>query len=262
MAKKQQTKKKKHKLRVKVLFRILLFLGLVASSIYYIKELPIKQIYITGNDNIKDVTIIETLGIEDYPKIYNLKINKLEKQLKSLPLVEHTNIKRNIFGKLTIEITETKILFFYKYNNKYITANNKSIEDNIEYIGIPSLINFTPDTIFDDLVTGLNKIDYDIVKMIGEIEYTPYKSQEGTTIDNNLFTLTMNDGNIVKIDTVNIKNLNRYKTIYTSLDMNTTKRVVYLDTIINDGDGIYSKTLDSIKKEELEANKNQEAQEE
>ena len=69
----------------------------------------------------------------------------------------------------------------------------------------------------------------------------------------------MNDGNIVKIDTVNIKNLNQYKTIYTSLEMNKTKRVVYLDTIINKGDGIYSKTLESIKKEEAEAAKKEEA---
>ena len=259
MVKKQQTKKKRLKLRVKVLFKILLFLGLVALSFYYLKELKIKNIYITGNDSVKDVTIIETLGIKDYPKIYNLKIKKLEKQLETLPLIDYANIKRNIFGKLTIEVVETKILFHYQYNNKYITANNKSIEDDISYIGVPRLINFTPDTVFDDLVAGLNKIDYDIVKMINELEYTPYKSQEGVTIDNNLFTLSMNDGNIVKIDTVNIKNLNQYKTIYTSLEMNKTKRVVYLDTIINKGDGIYSKTLESIKKEEAEAAKKEEA---
>ncbi len=255
MVKKQQKKKKKLKLRVKVLFKILLFLGLVALSIYYLKELRIKNIYITGNETIKDVTIIETLGIKDYPKIYKLNIKTLKEKAKTLPLVDHINIKRNIFGKLTIEVEETKILFLYKYNNKYITANNKSIEDDISYIGVPTLINFTPDTVFDDMVAGLNKIDYDIVKMINEIEYTPYKSEEGTTIDNNLFTLNMNDGNIVKIDTVNIKNLNQYNTIYTSLKMNEVKRVVYLDTIINEGDGIYSKTLESIKKEEAEAAK-------
>ena len=258
MVKKQQKKKKKLKLRLNVIFKILSFIAIVALSICYIKELKIKNIYITGNINIKDVTIIETLGIKDYPKIYNLNIKDLENKLKTLPLVDHSNIKRNIFGKLTIEIEETKILFFYKYNNKYITANNKSIEDDISYIGVPSLINFTPDTIFDELVAGLNKIDYNIVTMIGEIEYTPYKSQEGQTIDNKLFTLTMNDGNIVKIDTVNIKNLNQYNTIYTSLKMNETKRIVYLDTIINEGDGIYSKTLESLKKEEAEATKKEE----
>lgn len=253
MVKKQQKKKKK--LRVKVLLKLILFVCLVAFSINYIKDLKVKNIYITGNNNIKDVTIIETLGIKDYPKMISLKPKKLEEKLKTLPLVDHVNIKRNIFGKLTIEIEETKLLFFYKYNNKYITANNKSIEDDISYVGVPSLVNFTPDTVFDDLVVGLNKIDYNIVKMIGEMEYTPYKSEEGQTIDNNLFTLYMNDGNIVKIDTVNIKNLNKYNTIYTSLEMNKVKRIVYLDTILNDGDGIYSKTLESLKKEEAEAAK-------
>lgn len=258
MVKKQQTKKKKLKFRVNVLFKIIVFLGLVAFSFYYLKELRIKNIYITGNVNIKDVTIIETLGIKDYPNIYKLNTKKMEETLKQLPLIDYVNIKRNPLGKLTIEVEETKILFQYKYNNKYITANNKSIQDDISYIGIPTLVNFTPDTVFDDLVAGLNKIDYNIVKMINEIEYTPYKSQEGQTIDNNLFTLTMNDGNIVKIDTVNIKNLNQYNTIYTSLKMNETKRVVYLDTIIDEGDGIYSKTLESIKKEEAEAAKKEE----
>jgi cell division protein FtsQ len=250
MVKKQQKKKKRLKLRVKVLFKILLFLGLVALSIYYLKELKVRNIYITGNETIKDVTIIETLGIKDYPKIYKLKPNKMEKKLNSLPLVETSSIKRNLLGKVTINIKETNILFYYKYNNKYITSNNKSIKDDQSYVGIPTLINFTPDTVFDDLVTGLNKIDYNVVKMINEIEYTPYKSEEGTTIDNNLFTLSMNDGNIVKIDTVNIRNLDYYKTIYTSLKMDETKRIVYLDTIIKKGDGIYSKTLESIEKEE------------
>lgn len=250
MVKKQQKKKKRLKLRVKVLFKILLFLGLVALSIYYLKELKVRNIYITGNETIKDVTIIETLGIKDYPKIYKLKPNKMEKKLNSLPLVETSSIKRNLLGKVTINIKETNILFYYKYNNKYITSNNKSIKDDQSYVGIPTLINFTPDTVFDDLVTGLNKIDYNVVKMINEIEYTPYKSEEGTTIDNNLFTLSMNDGNIVKIDTVNIRNLDYYKTIYTSLKMDETKRIVYLDTIIKKGDGIYSKTLESIAQEE------------
>ena len=257
MVKKQQ-KKKKLKLRVNVLLKLIIFICIVAFSIQYIKELRVKNIYITGNVNIKDVTIIEKIGIQDYPKILDLNPKKLEEQLKTLPLVDTVNVKRNILGKLTIEIKETKILFFYKYNNKYITANNKSIDDDLSYIGVSSLINFTPDTVFDDLVTGLNKIDYDIVKMIGEIEYTPYKSQEGQTIDNNLFTLYMNDGNIVKIDTVNIKNLNQYNTIYTSLEMNKTKRIVYLDTLLNEGDGIYSKTLESLKKEETELSKKEE----
>ena len=70
--------------------------------------------------------------------------------------------------------------------------------------------------------------------MINEIEYTPYKAQDGTIIDDELFTLKMNDGNTVMIDIVNIKNLNKYTTIYASLGMDQTKGIVYLDTIIDE----------------------------
>ena len=117
----------------------------------------------------------------------------------------------------------------------------------------PTLINFTPDTIFDDFVSGLNKIDYNIIRMINEIEYTPYKSADGTVIDNNHFTLKMNDTNTVMIDTVNIKNLNKYNTIIASPDMDTNHGVIYLDTI--NEDRIYIKSYDTINKEEEEKNK-------
>ncbi|MDE5888848.1 MAG: hypothetical protein K2H20_02390, partial [Bacilli bacterium] len=92
---------------------------------------------------------------------------------------------------------------------------------------------------------------YNIVKMINEIEYTPYKSSDGTIIDNNHFTLKMNDTNTVMIDTVNIKNLNKYQTIVASPDMDKNHGVIYLDTI-ND-DRIYIKSYETIAKEEEEA---------
>ena len=176
MAKKgQPKKKKKRKLRIKVILKILFFLIIVVSLTYYIFNLKIKNINIIGNKNVKDVTIIEKAGIKDYPEIYKLNTKKIEKNINTIPLITKTQIKRNLFGKITIEVEESKILFFYKYNNKYITSSNDSIENTKDYYGYPTLINFTPDTIFDSLVNGLTKIDYDIVKMINEIEYTPYK---------------------------------------------------------------------------------------
>lgn len=249
MAKKgQPKKKKKRKLRIKVILKILFFLIIVVSLTYYIFNLKIKNINIIGNKNVKDVTIIEKAGIKDYPEIYKLNTKKIEKNINTIPLITKTQIKRNLFGKITIEVEESKILFFYKYNNKYITSSNDSIENTKDYYGYPTLINFTPDTIFDSLVNGLTKIDYDIVKMINEIEYTPYKVEDGTIIDNNLFTLRMNDGNTIMIDTVNIKNLNKYKTIYASLGLDSTKGIIHLDTIIDEK--MLFKSYDSIIEEE------------
>lgn len=242
---------KKRKLRVMFLLKLLVSIIVIASFSMYIFNLRVKNIYITGTTNIKDIDVIDITGIRDYPKIYRLNKKKMKEQIKTIPLVDDVKIKRNVFGKLTIEITEEKILFFYKYNNKFITNNGNSIDNTEDFYGYPTLINFTPDTIFEKLVSGLNKIDYNIILMINDIEYTPYKASTGETIDNNHFTLTMNDQNTVMIDTVNIKNLNKYKTIIASPDMDTERGVIYLDTI-ND-DRIYFKSYATIEKEKNDA---------
>ena len=247
MVKKGQPKKKKLKLKVKVLAKILVFLCVVSLLIYYYLNLNIKNIYITGNKNVLDVEIIEAANIKDYPLVKDIKLKNIEENITNLPLIKSAKVSLNPFGKITIKVEETNILFFYKYNSKYITSNNESIENKNEYYGVPTLINFTPDTIFDKLVSGFNKIDYNIIKMINEIEYTPYKAEDGTIIDEGLFTLKMNDDNTVMIDILNIKNLNKYPTIYASLDMDKVKGVVYLDTIIDER--LLFKSYDTIKEE-------------
>lgn len=254
MNKKKQLKKKRLKLKVKPLITILISILVIVSFFNYFKNLTIENIVIKGTTNISDISVIEATNIKDYPYIYSLSKKSMKEQIKNLPLVEDVSIKRNIFGKLTINIKEEKILFYYKYNQKFITSNGNSL-DSADYYGYPTLINFTPDTIFDDLVASFNKIDYNIIKMINEIEYTPYKSSEGIVIDSNRFTITMNDTNTVIIDTVNMKNLNKYTTILASPGMDTERGVIYLDTI-ND-DRILFKSYENIAQE----NKDKEDQE-
>lgn len=257
MAKKGQPKKKKKlRLKVKVLVKALVFLCVVSLCVYYYLNLSIKNIFITGNTNVKDVAIIEAAGLKDYPLVKEIKRKDIQNKITDLPLIDKAQVTINPFGKITIKIEETNVLFFYKYNNKCITASNESIENSTDYYGIPTLINFTPDTIFDQLVSGFNKIDYNIIKMINEIEYTPYKAEDGTIIDEGLFTLRMNDGNTVMIDIVNIKNLNKYTTIYASLDMDTTKGVVYLDTMIDER--LLFKSYETIASEKVNEETNEE----
>ena len=258
----QPKHKRKRRLRVKFLLKCLTFILLLTLSIIYLKNFHIKNIYINGNETIPDVKIIETLGLKNYPKMSKLNVKKGKQNiLTQYPIIEKVSIKRNLLGKVTIDITESKILFYYKYNSKYITTTGKSIDDqDNEYYGYPTLINFTPDTIFEDLLKGLNKVDYNIIKMISEIEYNPYKGTDGTIIDNNRFTLKMNDGNTVIIDIVNIKNLNSYNKIYASLGMDKEKGILYLDNITEDN--IYFKSYDTIAKEEEEAKQEEENKEE
>jgi len=234
MNKKGQVKKKKRKLKVKVLLKIAIVLLLIGLITLYIYNLRVKNIYIVGNDAVKDSEIIRAAGLKDYPKMINIKPKKVKKAINEIPLIDSVKIKRNIFGKITIEVEESKIFFYYKYDNKYVTSSGEEIDAKNEYIGYPTLINFTPDTVFEELIKGFNKVDYNIIGMINEIEYNPYKTSEGTVIDETRFNLKMNDGNTVIIDTVNIRNLDMYPTIYTSLELDVNKGTLYLDTISKD----------------------------
>ena len=180
---KKGRKIKKRRLRIKVVLKILLFLGAICALFLYVTKLDTKNIIINGNESLKDVEIIETAGIKEYPKIYKLNLKKIENKIKKIPLIKSVDIKRDLLGRLTITVEEKEILFYYKYNQKFIANDKTEIDESNNIIGYPTLINFTPDTSFKELVNGLNKIDPNIIKMINEIEYTPYKNSEGQVIE-------------------------------------------------------------------------------
>ena len=98
--------------------------------------------------------------------------------------------------------------------------------------------------------------------MIDQIEYTPYKNSAGQIIEesslytNARFTLIMKDENTVIIDTVNIKRLQNYPKIFTSLKMDETKGILELDTINDkkdeDGETILFRSYESVAATEKE----------
>ena len=228
-------KKGKRKLRsgVKFFFRLLLFITIVSLCTYFVLNINIRNIYIEGNENVSDVEIINAAGIKNYPKLYRLRKKDLIDKIDSIPLIESVKIKRSLLGKITIIVKEEKLLFYYKYSNKFVTNKGSLLDDN-NYYGYPTLVNFTPDTIFNKLLEAFDKIDYDVIKMINIIEYTPYKSQEGEIFDDGRFTLYMNDGNTIIIDLVNIRKLNDYMKYFASLNLDEKSGYLYLDTITED----------------------------
>ena len=95
----------------------------------------------------------------------------------------------------------------------------KTSENVITKLGIPTLINYTPSDIYDNLIKKLNNINIDILKKVSEIEYSPDIKNE-KVIDKNRFLLRMNDGNYIYINLANMDNLNKYEEIYATLDEN------------------------------------------
>ena len=74
---------KKKKLRFKPLLKLLIAILIFFGVLFYLLNLDIKNIYIKGNEQVKDVEIIEKAGIKDYPKIFRISAHKIKKDLKT-----------------------------------------------------------------------------------------------------------------------------------------------------------------------------------
>lgn len=216
--------KKRHSGRILVLF---LSVYLIYYLIVSFLNLPIKNIEIIGNKLISDHEIIMATGIKNYPPILRINSKKMIANLNKIDLISSVNIKKNLLGKLTIIVNEAKPLFIEKIENKTVLDNKKKISET-DMVGIPVLINFVPNIIFDQFVFEFSKLNSNIIANINYIEYKPNYTESGEVIDESRFILVMNDGNIVYTNPPKIINLNYYLKILASLE--NKKYYLYLDS--------------------------------
>ncbi len=210
-------KKVKRKLNIKALLVILLLLYLIIMLIYYSFKMPIKNVNIKGNELLSREEITSVSKLKENSSLLLLNTYSLKKKIEKIPLVKSVSIKKKLNGVLEINIEEEKVLFFYLVNDLYVLTNNKEMNKDNTYLGIPTLINYTPTDILASLVKKLTNIDYDIIKLISEIEYSP-DIKNDITIDEFRFILKMNDGNRVIINIANFNKLNSYKKLYATID--------------------------------------------
>lgn len=224
MAKKQT----KRKLNIRKLFILLLFCYLVGFTIYYVYNEPIRNIIISGNTLVSDAEIIEAAKIKNYPSIFGTRTSKLKKNIKKIDLIEDVIIKKDLKFRLKINIKESSIIFLNSNNNKLVLSNGIQIDNTYDYGGIPTLINYTPEHILKEFSKKMGNLDNGIISLISEIEYSPKKSEEGETLEDDSFTLYMNDGNTVITNHNKCSNLSHYREIYASLK--NRKGILNLDS--------------------------------
>lgn len=220
-------KKKERKINIIGLIVIILVVYLTASFVYYLMTLPIKNIYIYGNNFVSDAEIIEIAGIKKYPSMIKVGRNKLKKKLLKNAFIDNVKIKKKLNGTIKITVNESKPLFYNRNTNKIVLLNGKEVDSKLSY-KVPSLINIVPNDLYKKLVNAFSKVNYDIILQISEIEYSP-DVINGKTIDSDRFLLRMIDGNSVYINPVNIKRLNNYFDVYDRLPDNV-KGTLYFDS--------------------------------
>ena len=217
--KKIRVKRKKRKLKIKRIIICLVILISLVLLFLYIKDLPIKNIYIVGNNIISDKEIIEEAGITNYPPFLTTDSSSIKKKLLKNNYIKEVKIKKKLINKIYIYITEKKIIG--TYNDKLLLEDSTLI-DNTYNINSAPLITNNIDTIKDKFTSKFSKVDNNILLKISEISYVP------NDVDTERFLLKMNDGNEVYITLSKITKINKYNEIYSS--MYNKKGIIYLDS--------------------------------
>lgn len=219
MAKK---KKKKRVLKVKNICILLVVLIILTILVYYIITMPIKNIYIKGNNIIPENEIIKLTSLYNYPSFLLTQKNQLIKNIKKNKYIKSVTISKKIGNILEINVEEYKPIAI-NINEKIILENNQQLDNNYNLSDIPILINeITDPKISKNFASKFSKISPNILRQISQIEYSPVE------VDKDRFLLYMNDTNLVYITLTKINKLNKYNKIKDKLEGKTG--IIYLDS--------------------------------
>ena len=108
--KKIKVKVKKRRVKMKRIILCLIIFVLICLVIYYISKLPIKNIYVIGNNILSDKEVIEEADISNYPSFLATNSYSIKKKLENNVYIEEASVKKKFFNKLYIYIIEKKII--------------------------------------------------------------------------------------------------------------------------------------------------------
>ena len=218
--KKKNNKKNKRKLNKKRFLIFIIILLFLVLFFYKLFNINIKNIYISGNDFLTDQEIIDIAKLKDYPNSINNLSHTIENRLENNTYILEANVsKKKFISKVYIEIKENYPLFYYQVEEKTILYNKDKVTDKFT---IPTVINQIPNTIYNEFVKKLKKIDKNILNRMSEIEYKPNE------VDKERFFILMNDGNYVYLTLNKFLSINKYIDMIKSFD--NKKGILYLDS--------------------------------
>lgn len=227
-----ETKKvKRKKFNIARTLVFILFIYIIVCLAIYVYNQPVLHYEITGNSYVSDATILRDAKLKDYPSFISVSSKYVKKLLEKNSLIKTATVKYAWNFTIKINIEENQPLFYLKNNNKICLADGTLIENNNLKIGVPVLINETPNKIMEAFSKNLNKVDRGILYTISEIQYAPSYNSDNQPIDEYRFLLTMTDKNQIIITVKKIELLNNYLNIISSEDViKKGKGTLYLDS--------------------------------
>ena len=224
MTKKKKVVKKRFKKRN--IIKIIVVLLLVGISYTVLSNIEISRVIIKGNTYVSDYEIMKSAELIDYPKLLKISRQEIREKIMSIDYVNDVKVRKYLWGTIELDIDEASPLFYNRSTHQVVLANEKEI-DSQKLEGIPTLINYVPDTLYKRLIKELKDLNPNVLKLISEIEYQPWKSND-VVIDDTRFYLRMTDQNQVYVNLIHMEKMNNYMEIYTTLE--NKKGFLYLDS--------------------------------
>ena len=195
-------RKKRRKLKIKNIMILLLILTTIGICIYYFVTMPIKNIYLKGNNIIPDNIIIEDSNINNYPSFLLTSNYEIEKRLKKNKYIEKVKVSKKIGNIIEIKITEYKPIAIIEKDNKIVLSSGEIVDNKYNIVDSPILTNTVDKNVYNEFINKFSKIENNILRQISQIEYNP------TNVDKKRFLLYMNDSNMVYITLTKIEKIN------------------------------------------------------
>ena len=202
--KKQTPVKKKRKILYGRIFLAIFLLAMIIVLIVVFVPKKIKNISVSGNQFLSDQEVIELAGLEDYPSTFTHFSFQIKQALEDDVFVKSATVSKSWLYDVHIAIEENRPLFYDTTKQKTILESGDEVDGSFD---VPTLVNYTPDTIYSKLIQKMKDLDTDIIRRISEMQYDP------NDVDPNRFLFTMDDGNYVYLTANQLSNINNYVTI-------------------------------------------------
>lgn len=212
--------KRKFKTISIILFIIIVFLVYLAIKLFL--NIKIQNIYVLNNHYLSDDYILEKSGLIEYPSYFKNISFLLEDKLEKDAFIKKANVTKNFFGVINIDVTENNIIFYKESDGKYVLEDGKEVSSIPYDISTIRIVNYIPDTVYDNFIKKILKLNEEVKNKISEIKYDP------SEYDNSRFMIYMVDGNYVYVTLTKFESLNYYNEIYPTLE--GKKGILYLDS--------------------------------
>ncbi|GAA3718428.1 hypothetical protein GCM10022378_05830 [Salinicoccus jeotgali] len=181
--------RKKAKLKMPVLTRTHLFLGIiitlllaVCGLIYYAvsSASDVKEIALEGNEMISDQEVMERLQFEEGDKMFSANLSRAEENIAMLPAIDEVTIERQWLNTINVSISERESVAYVASGDLFypVLENAQVLRGHPALPETAPILHFFEGQEFDALIDNLNKMEREVLEGISEIYYRPSENTD------------------------------------------------------------------------------------